>query len=121
MPATLRTLDAFTRAYIEAGLFSSTDDDGEPLDARYTLDNIAPETLAAIVEDCRRFQEIVGDAIAHDVEHAGRDFWYTRHGHGCGFWDGDWADDLEERLTAACTGFERTEDLYVGDDGRLYL
>ena len=48
-------LDAFTRAYVEAALWSSTDESndqgGDPLDANYSIDDIAPETMELIVED----------------------------------------------------------------------
>lgn len=42
-------LDDFTRGYITAALWSSTDAEGESLDANYTESDIAPETLAGIV------------------------------------------------------------------------
>ena len=58
---TQQQLDDFTLAYIEAALWSSNDDStpqgGEPLDANYGIDDIDPDTLAAMIEDCRRFQE----------------------------------------------------------------
>ena len=38
--------DSFTLAYIEAALWSSVDDDDEPLDKNYTLADIPEETLA---------------------------------------------------------------------------
>lgn len=86
-------MDAFTRSYIAAALWSSTDnaDDrgDEPLDANYGPDDIAPDTLARMVEDCETFQRDNGGDIASDFERAGHDFWLTRNGHGAGFWDGD--------------------------------
>lgn len=61
-------LDTFTRAYIEAALWSSTDEHGEPLDAVYSVDDIAPETLAQMVADCEDFQTANVDML----ERAGR-------------------------------------------------
>ncbi len=130
MSNTINQLDDFTLAYIEAALWSTNDESdesgGEPLDSNYGLDDLAPETLAAIVEDCRRFQqENVNDLASYDhprysaAEMGGHDFLLTRNGHGCGFWDGDWPEEAGERLTAAaekCGEF----NLYVGDDGLLY-
>lgn len=47
-------MDKFTAAYIEAALWSSTDDADRPLDS---LDNeLSPETRAEMVSDCTRFQ-----------------------------------------------------------------
>jgi hypothetical protein len=130
---TITELDEFTRAYVEAALWSSNDEStpqgGEPLDANYTVEDIAPETLAKMVEDCRRFQADNAEDIAAgcvrmlhtctDTEYAGHDFWLTRNGHGCGFWDGDWPDEAGERLTQAAQRYAQT-DLYVGDDGLIY-
>ncbi len=51
---------------------------------------------------------------------AGHDFWLTRCGHvGAGFWDGDWPQDVSDRLTEASEKFGDV-DLYVGDDGMIY-
>jgi len=123
-------LDEFTLAYIEAALWSSTDDNGHPLDANHSADDIAPDTLAKMAADCARFQEQFGDLIdsAPDVsnaysnrEMAGHDFWLTRNGHGAGFWDGDWpeAGDTLTKAVGWRTAFPEI-DLYIGDDGRIH-
>src|SRR4051812_9631888 len=82
-------LDGFTRAYVECALWSSTDDDGSPLDDRYGPEDIAPEALASMAEDCRQFQAAHRHLYAGGWtdERAGHDFWLTRNGHGAGFWD----------------------------------
>lgn len=55
------TLDKFTYAYIEAALWSSTDEStpagGEPMDANYTITDLAPETVERMKADCAAFQE----------------------------------------------------------------
>ena len=116
-------MDRFTTAYVEAALWSSTDnsDDrgGDPLDANYGLEDIAPESLACILADCEAFQRDHADDISGDVERAGHDFWLTRNHHGAGFWDGDWDDEVGERLTEASHAYGSL-DLYVGDDGLIY-
>ena len=116
-------MDRFTRAYIEAALWSSTDnsDDqgGDPLDANYGQDDIAPETLACILTDCEAFQRDHAEDISGDVERAGHDFWLTRNHHGAGFWDGDWDSEVGERLTEASHAYGSL-DLYVGDNGLIY-
>jgi hypothetical protein len=139
MPTT--ELDTFTEAYIESALWSSTDnaDDsgGEPPDANYTVDDIAPETLAEMVKDCADFQESFGELVLDDLGRAGHDFWLTRNRHGAGFWDGDWRepfvetdDNGEPRLIQQypTVGDYLTDmahaygsyDLHVGDDGLIY-
>ena len=52
-------------------------------------------------------------------EHAGHDFWLTRNGHGCGFWDGDWTEPAATKLTESAENFG-DYDLYIGDDGKIY-
>lgn len=116
-------MEEFVLAYITAALWSSTDesrpDGGDPLDKNYTQEDISAETLLKMREDCQKFydehQEDIGLAFAK----AGHDFWLTRNGHGCGFWDGDWPKEIGQRLTEASEIFDNF-DLYVGDDDIIY-
>mgnify|MGYP004462551343 FL=1 len=122
----------FTRGYITAALWSSTGDDGEPLDAIHAPEDLPQETRATMESDCRKFFEQCNDdlweykdkrAIPIDAEFtvadcAGHDFWLTRCGHGAGFWDRG-LGELGERLTVAAEKFGNGE-LYTGDDGKIY-
>ena len=129
--ATRPALDAFTLAYIEAALWSSNDESddagGDPLDANYSVDDIAPETLAEMADDCCRFQEANAADLAlyshrqwSAAELGGHDFWLTRNGHGCGFWDRDCLPEAAgERLSAAAEAAGERY-LYIGDDGMIY-
>ena len=112
-------MDAFTRQYIETALWSSTDDDDEPLDRNYDASDIHPDSLRRIVDDCERFQSLAGDMILCDPDRAGHDFWLTRNGHGAGFWDGEWPDH-GDTLSELSDSFGEC-DLYAGDDGMLHL
>lgn len=116
-------MDAFTTAYLEAALWSSMDNcdesSGEPLDANYGLGDIAPDTLASIKSDCEAFQRDHAADIGNNIEQAGHDFWLTRNHHGAGFWDGDWSEEVGQRLTEASHAYGSV-DLYVGDDGFIY-
>lgn len=141
-------LDAFTQAYIECALWSTTDNacsegcrpalngkpeehaqdcgretGGEPLDKNYGLEDIAPKSLAAMQDDCIQFRCFRGNArllreSSLSDEQAGHDFWLTRNGHGAGFWDRG-LGDIGEMLSAAAKSFG-SADLYVGDDGKVY-
>jgi hypothetical protein len=55
-PGARESLDDFTLAYIEAALFSTNDDRGEPLDRNYTVEDIADQALSRMIEDCAAFQ-----------------------------------------------------------------
>ena len=89
-------------------------------------DDIAEESLAEMRADCVKFaQENAATVLACFGEgkcswsQAGHDFWMTRTGSGCGFWDGDWPKEQGELLTDACKAFGEC-NLYVGDDGKVY-
>lgn len=114
-----RQIDTFTLAYIEAALWSSTDDDGRPFDADYSWQDLAGETLAKMVADCSRFQA-ENDLDGYPSSNAGHDFWLTRNHHGCGFWENDYGtEDQCAKLTKAAHAFGQC-DLYIGDDGKIY-
>jgi hypothetical protein len=95
-------LSPFTRAYLSAMAFT---EDPNPPQGDYPAPDLqrqfAPDVLDQARLDCERFEKEYGDLIADDPEQAGRDFWYTRNGHGCGFWDGDWPEPAATVLTDA--------------------
>lgn len=131
-------LSYFERGYIEAAAFCGLDD--EEQQAQYgchdavPLEDFAPETIAAMRADCAAFLDKGASAIldtlpdteeadaeeADAEERAGRDFWYTRNGHGVGYWEpGRWPAEAGAELDKLARTFcERC--LYVGDDGKLY-
>ena len=111
----------FAQQYIDTALWSCLDDSDVPLDKNYKSDDIEPDSLQRMIEDCETFQEQYGDLIdSHGTRsRAGHDFWLTRNGHGTGFWDGDWPD-CEDELTEGSTAFGECR-LCPGEDGKLYL
>lgn len=122
-------LTEFVQAYMVCALWSSTDENGEPLDDLYPADDIAPECAAAMRASCEDFcksnhadlQEYryhMGNEQFSGEQRAGHDFWLTRNGHGAGFWDRG-LGALGERLTKAAKVYSSV-DLYVGDDGLIY-
>ena len=91
-------MDNFTKAYIAAALWSSTDDNSDPLDSNFSVDDLSLEAKIKMTTDCVNFQHAnrVNLSLAYDLypeneytdeEKAGHDFWLTRNGHGAGFWD----------------------------------
>ncbi len=107
------SLDAFTRAYIEAALFSSSDDDGRPLERNYSAKDILGATLAEMKRDCAAFQrENRHDLAEGTATQGGHDFWLTRNREGAGFWDGDWPEPAASNLTKSAH-FYGSYDLYV--------
>ena len=123
-------LDAFVRGYLVCALWSSTDYDGEPLNDNYDETDIAPQCLAGMRADCVSFIDAQMEDLKQYVARmsrdegeawssAGHDFWLTRNGHGAGFWDRG-LGELGDRLSAAAKVYQG-QDLYVGDDGKLYI
>ena len=119
------TLDNFTQAYLVCALWSENDDSDTPLENNYHIEQLASVAMDTAKQDCALFQkqneELLSQmyAAGHKPEQAGHDLWLTRNGHGAGFWDRGMGD-LGNKLADAARDF-KTTDLYVGDDGQLYL
>jgi hypothetical protein len=120
-----KNLDAFTQGYVEAALFSSTDNltpsGGAPLDKKYTIYDICGQTLMKMSMDCEDFQkkyrELYEQGDWSDIE-AGRDFWFTRNSHGTGFWDRGYKNPKKEKIGKQLTHAAKSYgeyNLYLGD------
>ncbi len=113
-----RSFRDFHFAYVECALWSSADDDGDPLDS---LGLILSDTAGAkILADCADFFNAHRDtytAAGMSDDQAGHDFWLTRNRHGAGFWDRG-LGDVGETLTAAAHACGEC-DLFVGDTGEI--
>lgn len=90
-------------AYVICALWSSTDDDGDPLDDWATTEAVSPSALATMRDDCDAFLEYCEDTgldlSGLSPAQIGHDFWLTRNRHGTGFWDrglGQLGDELTE-------------------------
>lgn len=99
-----------------------------PGDASFS--DLAHDSLKRIIEDCREWQNANAKllrvtlqwaerkGIAYDMERAGNDYWYTRNGHGVGFWDRG-LGGLGDKLSDACR--YREVDVYLGDDSKVHV
>lgn len=138
--ALLASLDAFTRAYIDCALWSSTDSSeeesaGEFIDQNYGPEDLSLETLRGAVDDCAAFQKECSADLdcaygndseddvsrrsrsVYDASNAGHDLWLTRNGHGAGFWDRG-LGAIGERLSKAAKAYGSV-DLVVSE-GVIY-
>ena len=111
--ATVETIETMLAAYVEAALWSSIDEYGNPLDDEYEPSDIDPETMAIMRADCFAFlsacwgdtwEEFTIDLSSIEPEQLGHDFWLTRNGHGAGFWDRG-LGEIGERLTTLAHSF----------------
>jgi hypothetical protein len=122
-----QVVDPFTRAYIEAALWSSTahspdqpDSDAAFDSAGYTIEDLAPETFDAMLTECRDFQQQQANLLcdAGSDEQNGHDFWLTRNRHGVGFWDRGYG--VTGRLLTEAVEAAGPRNLYLGDDDQVY-
>jgi len=116
MCATSDDCDAFVRSYVQTALWSTNDESDEqggvPLDRNYSIADIHPRALWAMIRDCDAFRAqneadiiaAVGDPFPMYAR-VGRDFWLTRNRHGAGFWDGNYPEPYAARLTEAAHRF----------------
>jgi hypothetical protein len=120
----MNELDTFLSSYIRTALWYSID----PETAAYlndlaNEDDLAPETLNEMREDCADFldNEIVQEAITlRGSECVANDFWLTRNRHGPGFLrDGSYPDPLGTQLTELAHAYGWVY-LYHADDGKVY-
>lgn len=91
-----------------------------PLDDDLTRDNLANETLMAILVDVINFcHNSWIDVMGLEPEQIGHDFLLTRNHHGAGFWDRG-LGERGQRLTESAHAYGDT-NAYVGDDGKVYV
>jgi hypothetical protein len=117
-------VSAVVEGYVECALWSSVDEEGESLNELFSAYDIATPALDEMRGDVEDFLQGVlaerPDVFAgiNDGQ-IGHDFWLTRNRHGAGFWDrglGECGDYLTQ-----CAHAYGEQDLYVGDDGLLYI
>lgn len=117
--------DPFLRGYLDAALF--TTDAEPPGGCDYVecgrSDDMFPKLPAEFIEqarqDCARFESENAELLqqAGDYERNGADFWYTRNGHGVGFWSRDYPDEVADPLSEAARKFGE-HDLMCEDLGQ---
>ena len=124
---TYASLDSFTQGYIEAAFFTSTGtgDDAENDLEHASFGELAPEALTAIIADCAKFQadhsallNLAYGMHGYDESRAGNDYWYTRNGHGTGFWDRDLGEVGD--MLANVARYHKI-NVVRGDDGLIYF
>ena len=105
-------------SYIETALWSSTDDNGQPLDKSFDASDLSEQAIERAVKDCTSFLEENKELYlnsGYNLKDFGHNFWLSRNGHGAGFFD-EGENELQDasRMAGEC-------DLYIGDDGFLYF
>lgn len=122
MDKTLIGIETATKAYIECALWSSTNDDGEPLDRN--TPELSTEFMLRAYSDVARFMLNAWDIISQPdfeltIDQTAHDLWLTRNHHGAGFWDRELGEP-GDRLTKIAHDMGEC-DIYIGDDGLAYM
>lgn len=113
-----------TKAYLMTALWSSPDDNSEPLDDQYDISDISECTVRQSATDIQEFLALCNHRDVrwwedgHDLYTLMHDFWLTRNYHAAGFRDDDYSI-WEDKLTEIAHMFPEVT-LYVGDDDKIY-
>lgn len=100
-------LQAMASAYIEAALFTADEELVEPksgpFDQTPYLSRITQKMKDEAYTTCAEFYRTnSADLQDYPATDAGHDLWYTRNGHGAGFWENDHCTEEQgKRLTSA--------------------
>lgn len=72
----------------------------------FSREDIEPNSLITAYNDIKKFLNLAGDSVDEAIddngtERLGIDIWYTRNGHGAGFFDHSYDEDNEKKLISA--------------------
>ena len=114
-----------SNAYLEAIEFTDCGPDDPERAAASWSEDIFTHADSAVLQFLRRLSDDtmsqVEDAVSdgrYSWDQFGHDLWFTRNGHGVGFWDRD-LGQLGDTLTDHASAMGPV-DTYVGDDDVLY-
>lgn len=120
----------FFDAYIEAALWSTTDNStesgGYPLEDNYGPDDIDQESIDkqimetnSFIDENEAWLDEASEKFGARPASLGFDFWLSRNGHGAGYFDRGYGA-LGDKLQNAAKVYG-TSDIYVGDDRKLHF
>lgn len=81
-------------------------------DSLKTVHNVCQKALKFLYEKFPTFE-----LTQKTCELFGHDLWLTRNGHGAGFWDGDWDENIGDVMTKYCQTLH--ENYVYGDNGTI--
>lgn len=118
-----KVFNTIVNAYIEAFYFADTGEDGQPANDA----DLAPGTLKAIERDIEQFLSYAPFIKIEGLgswtwDQVGHDLYFTRQGHGTGFWDKSdtyGSKLITEQLTRISEHLGAV-DYYQGADGLIY-
>jgi hypothetical protein len=110
------------KGYLEAMLFTSSDDDGMHLDLNYDISSISEKRVESSLSEINLFCKLVAenniDLGDYSPQYLGRDFWFTRNREGSGFGDGYYPENIGKILIMISRHFPEV-NVFVGKDGEI--
>jgi hypothetical protein len=83
--------------------------------------NISTVSKIKCIEDIKKFLKLAGNAVKNiSPEMLGHDIWLTRNGHGAGFWDRGYNENISKKLCESAKELKGS-DIYLGNNGIIYL
>lgn len=101
----IREIEEMALGYITAALFTADEDIIPPKSGEFDASPYLPRVPKSVMADARAlclafYKANTADLATYPAANAGHDLWYTRNGHGVGFWEADHCTEEEgERLT----------------------
>lgn len=100
---------------------------GHSIPNNFGIEHFRKEDVTQIIEECGDFRELVSESLTraksivptYDDTQAGIDFWMTRNGHGCGYWDRG-LGQVGTELTKWAKSYGSMY-LYINDDGEVVI
>lgn len=109
--------------FAEAVLFTSYDENDEPLDSEYSIYDFDEEsesrTKKLLENYYSKYKEEI-EASELPLNTIGNDIWYARSGQGAGFFDHSLDSDIEEKLTKGATDMGEYASAFE-QDGKVYI
>jgi hypothetical protein len=89
----------------------------------FTREDMEDNSVIKVYEDVKKFVEMATSAVRvavdeHGAEQVGHDLWLSRNGHGAGFFDRGYDDEVEEMLMSSAKKLGGV-DLYINDNVKL--
>lgn len=101
---------SFLSGYLDCALWASPcSDNGKELDQQYDLLDLTHDALTKMSKECEEWQKenkallemALQEKPKRNMYSLGLDFFLTRNGHGTGFWDRGYSEELSDKLTEA--------------------
>ena len=109
-------------SYLECALWTNEEELKEQdSDTDLNINNFEEDSLIKTYLDIKKFLKIVGFAIDDiDESDIGHDLWLTRNGHGSGFWDRGYDNDISDILTNAAKSLGSAY-LFLNEQGKINI